>query len=452
MNTPIFSHLKDYHSSGRISFAMPGHKNGRGLSPELLNCDVTELPLTLDLHSSCNAVKSSFRLLSERYGSDESYIVTCGSTSCIQAMLAAALKPGDTLLAAADCHMSVINTCALCGFNLRFIPKTLNREFLIPEAFWDINEILDKYDDIKAVIITSPTYYGICADIPSVLESCHSRNIPLLVDEAHGAHFPASPLLPDSALLTGADAVCQSAHKTLNALTGAAFLHINGNLISRERLESALLMFQTSSPSYVIAASADIARDELYDNKKWSDICRLCIEFKEKIRQNTNIHVLDNDDCTRLVMNFSEYDITGCMIERILYEHYNIDIEMSDAENIVLIITASNTAEELDELYGALVKIAGRLQKSRSRLRLNEPPVCTDLIQPQKAFFADSHEICLSESAGFISAASVCAYPPGIPIIAAGSRITKEQTEYIQYLDNAGARITGLNKGSIKVI
>lgn len=452
MYTPIFSRLKAYSDKNRISFAMPGHKNGRGLNTELLKCDVTELLSTLDLHSHCDTIKDACNLLSDCYGSDESYISTCGSTSCIQAMLVSALNPGDTLLAASDCHISIINTCALCGFNLRFIPKTINQDFLIPDKFYDVEEILNKYSDIKAVIITSPTYYGVCADIHYFAKVCHKHNIPLLVDEAHGAHFPASPLLPDSAVKFGADAVCQSAHKTLNALTGSAFLHVNGNIINRDRLKAAFSMFQTSSPSYVIAASADIARAELCDDNNWSNICNLCDLFRKKICRDTKVTVLNNDDKTRLVLNFSAYEITGTAIEHLLSNQYNIDIEMSDTENIILIVTASNTSDDLDFIYNALIDILKKTKNKDKKLSLNPPPVCTSLIQPKKAFFAKSHEILLDNAVGYISASSVCAYPPGIPIIAMGAKITKEQIDFISHLYNIGAKITGLNNGSIKVI
>ena len=450
METPIFSHLMDYINDSRITFAMPGHKRGRGIRSELLSCDVTELPKTLDLRDTDGVVGKANKLLSERYGSDMSYIVTCGSTACIQSMLATALNKGDTLLAASDCHMSVINTCALCGFNIRFVPKTVNNDFLIPDRINDIESILNKYDDIKAVIVTSPNYYGICEDIKSLAKICHEKGIAILVDEAHGAHFPASEELPQSAVVLGADLVCQSAHKTLNALTGAAYVHVNGNIVDRERLREALSMFQTSSPSYVIAASADIARDELTDGS-WDGICLICNEFKKKISQNTDIRVLDNDDTTRLVLNFSEYDLTGIQVEKLLSDKYKIDIEMSDEKNVVLIVTAYNTQKDMDILYAALSEITSRSEKSVSHLTIPDPPVCSTLIKPYRAFWGTKKNIEFSKSCGFISANTVCAYPPGIPIIAAGERIEKEKIDYVLNLKNTGAKITGIENGYIKI-
>ena len=165
MEAPIYSRLKKYFDSDKISFAMPGHKNGRGLNGDLLCCDVTELDSTLNLFSDDETITQANSLLSAAYGSDKSYILTCGSTVGIQAMLAAVLSPGDTLLAASDCHMSVINTCAVCGYNLRLIPTSIDPEFFIPQQLADIERALNDLNDIRAVIVTSPTYYGICRDI-----------------------------------------------------------------------------------------------------------------------------------------------------------------------------------------------------------------------------------------------------------------------------------------------
>lgn len=448
MDTPLYTRLIAYHAQNRISFAMPGHKNGRGIEKNLLDCDVTELKTTENLHHPHEYVNESKRLLSKLFNSDESYIMTCGSTAGIQAMLTASLKPGQTLLAACDCHMSVINTCALLGLKIKFIPKAMNMDFLIPSKLCSLEKYIDGAD---AVLITSPTYYGLCADIAEMAKICHAHKIPLLVDEAHGAHFVSSDRFPNSAIMLGADAVCQSAHKTLNALTGAAFLHIKSNLIDRERLQKSLAMFQTSSPSYVIASSADIARAEL-ENGGWDEICDICDDFKRKITNDTNIKILENDDCTRFVLCFGEYDTTGFEIDEILSDKYGIDIEMADLLNIVLIVTPSNTAADMQALYDALADITQHLEKRKENVKILPPPIFEDVISPQNAFFGDTKIIPLDNSIGEISAAAVTAYPPGIPIIYAGAKITENQLAYIKYLRQLGAEITGADDDMIEVL
>ena len=451
MKAPIYEKLIEYHNKNRISFAMPGHKNGRGLPSGLINCDVTELDATDDLRRPREAVTEAQRLLAKLYGAQRSYILTGGSTAGIQAMLAAALSPGETLLAASDCHMSVINACALLGINLRFAQRGFDSEFNIPSGEPEIGAALDKHGDIKAVLVTSPNYYGICADISALAKICRGRGIPLLVDEAHGAHFIADTRLPESAAAI-ADAVCQSAHKTLNALTGAAYLHINGDLTDRKRLENAIALFGTSSPSYVIAASADTARAELENGGGWKRACDLSAEFRRAVRGNTKIKVLENDDVTRIVLNFGAYETTGFAVNSELSEKYGVDAEMADLTNIVLIASPSNDAEDYAVLYDALRQITRGLKERITPLEIGQPPVCGGVIRPRDAVFGKSEKIRLEDCENRVSCRTVTAYPPGVPIICAGGVITRGQIEYIKRLDSFGAQITGTENGYTEVL
>lgn len=447
METPIYARLTDYHRKGRISFAMPGHKNMKGLVPKLLQCDVTELDATVDLHHECDTVKRADKLLSELYQTRASFIMTCGSTAGIQTMLSSHLKPGDTVLAAADCHMSVINTCAVCGFKLRLVPVALDSKFLIPRDIPDF----DITPDVKAMIITSPNYYGIVKDIKAAAEKCHEAGILLFVDEAHGAHFIGSQELPASAVSQGADMVCQSAHKTLNALTGAAYLHVCGDSIDIKRVKRALRTFQSSSPSYPIAASADTARAELAE-AGYCHIIDECRQFREAIGRAAKIRVLDNDDITRIVLSFAEYEITGFRVGKMLSEHFGIDVEMSDYLNIVLIATPWNTHNEFMQLFSALIDICRMLAPREKAVEILPPPVCAELIDPSEGWYAETETIEIDKAAGRISAAVVSAYPPGTALAVTGAVITQEQIEYIKTLKTAGAEITGLSGNGIEVV
>ncbi len=448
MSAPLYDKLTAYHRQNRISFAMPGHKNGRGLRADLLDCDVTELAATENLHSPSEAVAEAKRLLSTLYGADESFIVTGGSTTCVQAMLAACVGRGGTLLAAADCHMSVINACAVMGIRLRLIPRETDEEFLIAKRLTDIENLADGAD---AVLVTSPTYYGLCADVEAIAASCRKRGVPLLVDEAHGAHFAAGGRFPKSAVTLGADAVCQSAHKTLGALTGAAYLHVNKGSVSPSKIARALTVFETSSPSYVIAASADIAREEL-ENGGWEAIADKCADFKKRILTGTEIKVLENDDPTRLVLNFGAYETTGFAIDSALSRKYGIDIEMADLVNIVLIATPYNTAEDMEKLYRALLEITKKLSKRKAAVKIPKIPATDGIFSPADAFFGKTRSVPIGNSAGYVSAVTVTPYPPGIPVIFQGARITGEQLEYIERLKNAGAQITGADGYEIEIL
>lgn len=453
MNVPIYEQLLRHHRDGRISFAMPGHKNGRGLQTEFNSLDVTELDTTLNLRSWDDPVAGeAMKLLAELYGSDESYILTCGSTAGIQAMLSSALRPGDTLLISGDCHMSVINTCALCGYKVAFIDSEIDEETLISRDKDDIAKVIARTHTADAVLVTSPNYYGFCRDIEKIAQACHERDIPLLVDEAHGAHFIASDALPKSAISCGADAAVNSAHKTLNALTGAAYLHVKSNLIDKPRLKQALGMFQTSSPSYPIAASADIARAELEDSDAWDRVIGMCEEFRKIIADNTLIRVIKNDDPTRIVLNFFSFEATGYEVGRQLSENYKIDVEMSDVLNVVLIATPSNTREDFDRLLDALYKIHDNLGVRRESISMLPPPEHPKHINPQRAFYSNTQLIPLEKSLGRVSAATVTAYPPGIPILYMGEEISSGILLYIRHLLNRDAKFTGFDGKNLLVM
>ena len=453
MNTPIYERLRSYRSSNRVSFAMPGHKNGRGIKENYTSLDVTELEATLNLCSeSDETVNKAQKLLALLYGADASFILTGGSTSGIQAMLAAALRPGAVVLASSDCHKSVINACAICGFRLRFIPAELDEESLIPYDAEDIGTALDKHEDIEAVIVTSPNYYGMCRDIRKYAEECHKRGIPLLVDEAHGAHFPASSRLPESAIRCGADIAVNSAHKTLNALTGAAYLHIKSGLISKERLRCALDMFRSTSPSYPIAASADAARAELESTIEWNRLIDMCMSFRHMIEEMTYMRVLENDDPTRIVINVTSFDTTGYEVAESLSKDFGIDAEMADLVNVVLIATPSNTVDDFEKLYKALNSIYEVLGVRRERYSFLSPVSREKAIDPQPAFYSPYTELPMTDSIGMTAAKTITAYPPGIPVLCAGEEITAGHILYLRHLKKAGAVFTGFDGIKLPVI
>ena len=386
MGAPLYEHLRRYASENRISFAMPGHKNGRGLRRDLVSLDVTELPVTENLYHGGKYVSEANRLLARLYGADESFILTGGSTAAIQAMICGAVKRGGTLLAAADCHMSVINACTLLGINIRFFPKEVDRNFGVPLGTDTLEGFLT--GDIQAVIVTSPNYYGICSNIKRLAIECHERGIPLLVDAAHGAHFAAGGYRVSAAQF--ADAVCHSAHKTLNAMNGAAYLHLSGSLIDRERAKKAITMFQSSSPSYVIAATADTARAEIENGGMWDETRELCASLR-RAAENIGIGVLPNDDVTRVVLNFSEFKITGYEVMNILSQS-GIDIEMADMFNIVLIITPANTKDEVRSLWWTLLNIAETTPKRENSIGITSPPVCGETLSPTDAFWSEGEQ------------------------------------------------------------
>lgn len=426
MKLPVYDKINKYAEERRISFAMPGHKGGAG-RPELgdiLRLDVTELAGTPDLLHRDESVREAELALSRVYKTKSSRILIGGSTEGIFAMLLWALKPGDTLLANRTAHMSVINACALFGFNVVLMPQSINAEFMIPNPVTaeTVQQGLKLYPNAKAVLVTSPSYYGQCADIKEIAKVTAQSGIPLLVDEAHGAAFAAGDFMPETAIECGAAMSVMSAHKTLNAMNGAAYLHIMHE--DSVRIDEILQMVSTSSPSYLIAATADMARADI-ENGGWEHTWKMCVSAAEKIERGTDIKVLKNDDRTRLVLNFSKYALTGRRASELLCEK-GIDAEMADEYNVVLIVTPSNTDEDIKNLIKEVKNICANAEKRTEPVKPAAKITAFSLCEPHKAFFAEGECVDTEKCIGRISKETITVYPPGIPVVSAGETITEE--------------------------
>lgn len=434
METPIYSRLCAYRNENRIPFAMPGHKNMRGFDSDLEWCDVTELPRTLNLMGDDETVRRACRLLSDLYGARDSFILTCGSTAGVHAMILSCLNPGDTLLAMSDCHKSVIGICAIAGIRIKFV-KSVCRNSLT--------------DDVDGVLITSPNYYGIVKDIKAISELCAEKDIPLMVDEAHGAHFTGRFGLPESSVKLGADIVCQSAHKTLCALTGAAYLHRATERIDINRIRRAVETVHTTSPSYPVAASADIARAKLA-RCDYSDIINECRGFKAEI-EKIGIIPRPTDDPTRIVLDFSKIGITGFAVAEKLSDEYGTDVEMADLKNTVLIATPYNVHSDFGRLAESLKKIVSESACGGLTENLPEPPVIEGVFSPSDGWFAKTEFTDLDAAAGRIAARTVSVYPPGCAVAVMGGKIGKDAVLYLNAALKYGADVTGITDGKIEV-
>lgn len=453
MKGKIADMLLKYSALGRISFSMPGHKQ-RGINP-WGTYDVTELPDTDSLHHPSGAVEKAENRIAQIFSCDRSLIMVNGSTGGIFAMLAAACRRGEKVLVSRISHISVINACVALGLEPIFFEHILYEKYSI-YGDADLEDIKKKLEenDVSAILVTSPNYYGIVSDIKSIRSM--AKDIPLLVDEAHGAHFFAGDFLPQSAVRY-CDMAVQSAHKTLDGLNQSAFLHINGGDALQERARAVSCFFQTSSPSYIIAASAESAAESVAkDPSGWENTYRACVELKNRLRKNTELLIPDRSDGffdideTRPVFNFSRYDITGHGAGDFLREECGIDIEMSDTENIVLIATPSNSVHDFEALGAALEKLCKNLKKSSAGAkRYIVPPLEKTEIMPSEAFYSASEYIPFRCAEGKISAAVVTVYPPGVPLCVPGSRITQE---CVKYLENCGGEIVGMKDGMAKVL
>ncbi|MCL2421393.1 MAG: aminotransferase class I/II-fold pyridoxal phosphate-dependent enzyme, partial [Defluviitaleaceae bacterium] len=264
----LYEELEQYINQKRYPFHMPGHKGNPAFLPPsaLISLDVTELDETDNLHSPAGCIKETERRIAGLYGADESFLLVNGSTSGIVVAIGAVCGDGDVLAVARNCHRSVFSGMALAGAKpVYFLPKTgsLFAEEVTVKA---VADVLKQNPEVKAVVITSPTYEGVVSDIQSIADVVHSRDCILIVDEAHGAHFPFHQAFPKGALLQGADIVVHSFHKTLPAFSQSAAVHVKGQRVDIQRLRQCLSCIQTSSPSYLIMAATDYMLNILQRN------------------------------------------------------------------------------------------------------------------------------------------------------------------------------------------
>lgn len=448
---------------------MPGHKLGKGIPIDFLSqiekLDLTEIPGTDNLHSPSGIIKQAEELAAWAFGARESYFLVNGSTVGLHAAIAAVSKPGQQLIVGRDSHRAVINGMLLNNVNPYYILPDYSEEFGIytgvsPQT---IEKALQEASDAVAVLITRPSYYGICSDIREIARLVHASGKILIVDEAHGPHLVFNNRLPESALKAGADISIQSAHKTLPAFTQGAYLHTGSDRIDTERLKFYLDMYQTTSPSYIIMAYLDIAREMMQKNGKCLldqllDLIRLHGEELShgscRLLKAVDIPCFKLDS-TRITINVSGLGITGYMAEKLLWEEFRIQVEMSDLRNIVCITTVADNAESIGYLFRALTLMKSN-SKDHFQIRL---PAFPELKPPEGSLVPSSilqagiEKVKLSLAAGRISRNIISPYPPGMALVGPGERFTSETVSYLQEIILAGGIVHGIEEdGRVAVI
>ncbi|MCL6611620.1 MAG: aminotransferase class I/II-fold pyridoxal phosphate-dependent enzyme [Peptococcaceae bacterium] len=472
-NTPIVNALKKYIDDCTIRFHMPGHKgrkNAHNPAAELLGervfaSDVTNVPGLDDLYQAHGVIKDAQGLAAKTFGADFTYFLVNGSSCGLQALVMTVCRPGDKILVPRNMHRSILSGVILSGA----VPV-----YFKPEYDWDYNiplgtrpetidRILDCHPDIKAVMLVNPTYHGITSDVPSIARTVHARNIPLLVDEAHGPHLHFHKDLPGTALEGGADASVQGTHKMLSAFTQASMLHLKGNLIDRQRLEAVLRLLQSTSTSYLLLASLDAARAQF--NACGKEMVQEALDLAGYLREKINgiegyssfgVEMIGKPgisglDPTKVVISVRGLQVTGLWAEKWLRENRGIQVEMSDVFNLLLIVTGGNNLSDADSLIKALRDMSDCVRQGGAKAdlqgavaQLNPFPGMPEMvITPREAFWNPVTVVPLQEAAGRICAEVIACYPPGIPVICPGERLTSEIIEYLTVLRNLGMHFQG---------
>lgn len=458
MSLPINEGISKYVSKGRISFSMPGHK-GRGIidGKNLFKLDVTELDDTDNLLSPQSYIKESQKQLSDIYGTVSSHYLLGGATSGIYSMISLAACEGDKIIVDRFCHKSVINAIMLRGATPVYITPEYNYQFgftggILPA---EVESVAESNPDAKAVIITSPTYYGTASDVASIAKIVHKAGMLLLVDEAHGAHFHISDDFPDNAIKCGADMCVQSIHKTMGALSGGALLHINTDKFSAWQIEEVLSLYHTSSPSYaalcVLEASV-LKYKEL--KKRYASILREIDKCRSLVNNQAKAYWVGEEllggcaiyamDKTRIVINFSKLPVTGYAVADILRKKYKIEVEMADANNIVCIVTAYNNPSDIKILAKAVISITKKMPLKHNKsddFKLIAPRIVTT---PRKAILSPCETVDMSQAVGRVARTIVCKYPPGVPILVPGEEILTDHIRLIANTLDIGGTITGI--------
>lgn len=467
--TPLVDALKNFDKISPAYFCIPSHHRGKGASSSftevfgktVLKYDLTETPLTDDLHEADGAIKEAESLASELFGSDRTFFLVNGTTCANEAMIISSVCEGEKILVARNCHKSVLMGLIISGASPVYIEPEISGVF---SAFGSISpekvELAFKnHPDIKAFILTSPTYYGIGSDLQKIADICHSHGALLLVDEAHGSHFAFSDKLPKTALSCGADMVSQSTHKTLNSMTQSSMLHVKGSLVDISKVDAALKIVQSTSPSYILMASLDAARQNAALNGRTA-VCRM-LDITSYIRsalssidgvscpENVDGNEVFSFDKTRII--FSVKGISGFSLSEILLEKYNICCEMADNYNVVSIIGSSDSYEDADRLINAVKEIAATVNTGKIK-EFSLPPMPPIAMTPRKAFFAKSTRTNFKDSVGKVSAEMIAPYPPGIPVIYPGEVITEEIYEFISEAIKDGRHIHGFSDKSMETI
>lgn len=461
-NTPIYSAIKAYTGTKPIPFHMPGHKLGTGIPDvflgEIEKLDLTEIPGTDNLHAPTGAIKEAQELAAVAFGAKKSFFLVNGCTVGLHVAIAAMCRPGQRLIVGRDCHKAVINGMLLAGVKPLYALPEYSLEFGINTGITAsaVEKALEAYPDAVGVLITRPNYYGVCSDADAIAKIVHMRGKLLAVDEAHGSHLVFNSRLPACALEAGADICIQSAHKTLPAFTQGAYLHIGSDRVDLQRLQYFLNIFQTTSPSYIIMAYLDIAREVMQKcGKRLLDSLLDTIEDCNKDMSSAGIKLLDKvdipgfeQDTTRITANMAKLGLTGYSAEILLREKYNIQVEMSDLSNIVCISTVADDSSSMGRLF------AGLYDMGRNNRPYNAPtlPVFTGLMLPDQVMDsseilnASTERIPLMNAPGSISREIISPYPPGMALVCPGEIFTLEIVDYIREIIQYGGIVHGIDE------
>lgn len=477
---PLYEVMKKYAKEKIYPFHTPGHKMGLGsrreilefLTPQGLKMEVSLADEFDDIHYPSSHIKEAQKKFAQLYNAKNTQFFINGTTSAIHAMMMMVLKDGDKVLVPRNAHSSVLGGLLLTGAVPVFLDITYNEELNILNniAYSEVEKALEKHPDIKGMILISPNYYGIGCDTKKIAHLLHQKNIPLLVDEAHGAHLNFTDLKSFSAIDSGADLVAQSTHKTLGSFTQTSVLHRNSDFVTIEDFLYYSSILQSTSPNYLLLASLDIARFQMECEGKvlWHKAKKEAMYLRERINNLPNIScfgekILDDNgnfffDPTKITVNFKNLGIDGKTAYDILKDKFHIKAELYDAYNVLFFITYADSKENIDYIYNSLEKISKMIFTNKElknpyiRSKIPKCKIPKLYLSPRQMKNKEKKRVMLSESLGKIAAESIAFYPPGIPFLYPGELIDEEILAFILENKNRRFSIRGVSDHSLNTI
>ncbi|XP_010048388.2 arginine decarboxylase isoform X2 [Eucalyptus grandis] len=469
---PLVSALKAAAEQNVASFHFPGHNRGRAAPSSLAGVigidpfrhDLPELPELDNLFCPEGPILDAQKQAAELFGSSETWFLVGGTTCGIHAAIMATCSPGDTLILPRNSHLSATSAMVLSGVVPKYIMPEYNSEWGIAGSI-DVAQLEKALSDLEsegrkaaAVFVTSPTYEGVCSNIYELSQLSHSHGIPLIVDEAHGAHLGFHSQLPASALQQGADISVQSTHKVLCSLTQSSMLHMAGNIVDRERICKCLQTLMSTSPSYLLLASLDAARAQLSENPGaiFHRSIDLAVMAKELLEEVPGVTLLDSSsfpncsamDPLRLTVGFWQLGMSGYEADEILDRDHGIVCELVGSRYMTFTLNLGTHKEHIQRLVSGIkhLSAASAVKSFEGTVNNGDLGPFVDIemaMSPRDAFFMSKRKAGIEECPGKICGELICPYPPGIPLLIPGEIITEQALDYLKQVKKDGTLITG---------
>ncbi len=467
---PILEALERMKRARLVPFDVPGHKRGRGnldlrdfLGEKCLDVDVNSMKMLDNLCHPVSVIRDAEALAAEAFHAAHAFFMVGGTTSSVQAMILSAVKRGDKIIMPRNVHRSAINALILCGAIPVYVNPQMDATLGISLGMRveDIRAAIEKHPDAKAVLVNNPTYYGICSNLPAIVELAHAHGMLVLADEAHGTHFYFSDDLPIAAMDAGADMASISMHKSGGSLTQSSMLLIGPN-VHAGYVHQIINITQTTSASYLLMVSLDISRRNLalHGRETFGEVIRLVEYAREEInaigdyyaysRELINGDDIYDFDVTKLSIFTRPVGLAGIEVYDLLRDEYDIQTEFGDIANILAYVSVGDRQKDIERLVAALAEIRRNYRKDSSKMLKAEYIDPEVVCGPQEAFYGEKESLPMEETKGRVCSEFIMCYPPGIPILAPGERITEEILAYIRYAKKKGCQMTGPEDMSIK--